>query len=262
MSESPTPPSETFRHNGNDVRVEMTVPPPEMLASFYEPEEGQVVRSFSPDLMLHVFPVGKVTKPTVGFAVWCPARFTVEGLPYSVEFSVIPSTSRRHPVAVTSLKVGVEPDDGEGITREMLETVPVARLLAAALNAAAVTVIHYPANYSGPTHRIGDGGALIPTEHSVINPTETAKPLPVAMHLGPLPATFAKSAAGVVELVGHARLKEVARIVRDAERDGLPFESRVAARLMVGERHARRLIQEARKAGLLPDGKNERARRK
>ena len=263
MSEEITPPSETFRHYGQKVRVVMTLPTPEFVATFYAPDPEVLLVQTNPIDLLHFFPVTypvteppsgleNVAEPTVGFAVWCPAKFTVEGLPYAVEFSIFPGRSRRHPIGVTGLHVGVDPSGGGEVTRELLGSVPVARLLAAALNAAAVTVLHYPVGYDGPAHRIGDGGALLPTEDRIVNEMGMPCPFPVAMHHGPLPATFAKSAAGVPELSGHRRLTEVARIVRDAERDGLPFETRVMTRFSVGERQARRLVQEARAEGFLP----------
>lgn len=253
MSENLTPASESFRHHGRNLRIVMQIPTPEQVANLYDPpteKPGTETMRFISQNMVHVLPVGKVTKPTVGFGVWCPAGFIVEGLPYHVDFSIRSSGKREKPIAVTGLNVRLHDLDDDGITTENLGSIPVARLLAAAMNAAAVTVIHYPANYDGPRHEIGKGGTLIATDDTV-RTFDTPGILPLRRAEETPSSHFTNAAAGVMALSGEARLREVARIVRECDAEGLPSGQRVADRFECDPRHARRLVQEARDAGYL-----------
>lgn len=244
MTENPSPPSETFAHNGTTVRVTMTDP---AVGSPYEIHLRPIIS---------VRPRKRVTKPTDGFAIYCPATFTVEGLPYAVEFTIGTPTNRVRDIVITSMRI----DSIDGIDPR---TIPSGRLLAAALKAASVTVMHYPANYDGPAYGIDNAGWLVKIPGMNVRTDNEPEPIPVR-NGGDMPDDFTKAAAGVSEVSGDHRLREIARIVTDHEAEGLPYTSAIQMRFNIqSDRHVRRLVNEARAAGYLPPlHENDRRTRK
>lgn len=118
------------------------------------------------------------------------------------------------------------------------------------MNAAAFTVLHYPPNYAGPVHELEDDGTLVemPTTQVVMNDNPVPWP---ARHGGAMPADFAKSVSGLPQLVGDQRLQQIAHTFRECAELGIAAGPRIAEWFQVTERHARRLVQEARNAGYI-----------
>ena len=229
----------------------MTFPTPEKVAEWTTPpkdEPGRQTFRFYTEDFAYVLPPGKVTKPTVVFGVYCPASFRVEGLNYDVKFVIRSSSDRAKDIAITELAIVAE--KSSSVTTPGLESIPAGKLLAAALNAAEVTLIAYPPNYNGQRLTIGDGGALIPVPDNPLQTDDKVRVFPVISNPVPMPSNFPKSDAGVEQLVSEKRLREVARIVKGTDVTG--WTRKVAQRFNIDPRHARRLIQEARDAKFLP----------
>lgn len=260
MTENLTPATETFSHYGTTIRVTMTSP---KIASQWDVElGGRIV--YTPTRT-------PVRKPTPGWGLYCPATFTTEGLPYTVEFAIGSASSLVRDVAITDMRIGNL--NGEGITRDVLRAIPIHRLLSAAINAAGITVMHYPANYDGPAYNLGDDGELVEIpERPKIGPDGKqmtdmdGKPLMSGMRVrmdndpipfpirhggARMPADFALGSAGVTQLSGEQQLRDVANLVKACETEGLPFTDLIAERYLISPRHARRLVSNARDAGLL-----------
>lgn len=261
--------TETFRHKGRTVSVSMVQPFTEELATMLDPEPPtppgvERLRFFNMGRLAYTLtvPPGSDSEPCVVFGVWCPAGFVVEGLAYEMEFSIRPASGsdRTRDIVISGLTIRGGYEVPEGVTRTNLAHIPTAKLLAAALNAASMTFIHYPANYSGPRLTLGDDGAIIEAGpgYGPIETTESGA-FPVTRGTGvPMPPDFTQTVAGVPRLNGESRLVEIARIVRNTP-PGFSTEKLVATRFGITERHARRLIDQAREAGHEPT--NERTRK-
>ena len=236
MTENQNQPTETFRHQGRTVSVTMTNPDVQSAGNVHL---GRRWVGGTP-------PRG-ITEPTLGFAIYCPASFIVEGLDYAIEFDIGSTSERAADVVITSLRTS----STGGVTRDGLSSVPTQYLLRAAMNAAAFTLLHYPTNYDGPGYALDDAGHLIEISTMTVRTDDEPAPMPIRHGGVPMPHDFAKAVSGLPELVGDMRLREVARIVLESSEKGIKWERNISKRFQITERHARRLVQEARDAGHL-----------
>lgn len=259
--------TEVFHHAGHEVRVHMVNPDAGALAKMLDPPQPdppghETLRFFNMANIAHTLtvPPGSESEPCVVFGVWCPAGFVVEGLDYAVEFSIRSTSDRTHDIAITNLNVR-SGDVLGGVQREKLAHIPTGKLLAAALNAASMTFIHYPANYNGPRLTLGPDGRIVeaPPGYDTIHTGDDGGAFPVPRGAGlTVPSDFTWEVAGVPPLVGALRLAEVARIVRETP-PGISTEKLVATRFVCSTRHARRLIEQSRQEGHEPT--NDRTRK-
>lgn len=209
---------------------------------------------------IYTHPKGTLRRPTTAFGVYCPASFRVDGLPYDVEFTVGPvgaarrATSgrgvRTSQLGIVSMRIGGE--SAGGVTREALGGVPVARMLAAAIHAAGIVVMCYPAGYRGPRMLARRDGTIV--EHAGVEMRfDKNEPSVDVVNVRGLPpdADFHKAVAGISD-GSEIDLVRVAALVRAAEADGRPFSRDVADSFAVTDRTARRYVQAARDADLLP----------
>lgn len=238
MSENLAPATETFAHAGRTVSVTMTDPP--------ITKDGEVHLSRR---WVGATPPPRISAPTPGFAIYCPASFVVEGLPYSVEFTIDSTGTNAADVVISSMRIGAS--GREGLTRDGLGSIPAAYLLRAAMNAAAFTVLHYPPNYNGPGYALGDDGNLVEIPKTNVTTRTTSEPFPIRHGGVAMPVDFAKAVSGKPQLVGDLRLQQVAQVVRECAELRIASGPLIAQRFQVTERHARRLVQEAREAGHL-----------
>lgn len=267
MSAHLPPGTEVFHHAGHEVRVRMEIPNAEQLAAMIDPPPPdppgrETVRFFNMAYLAHTLtvPPGSESEPCVVFGVWCPAGFVVEGLDYSINFSIRSTSNRTHDIVITGLNVSSRDLPG-GVQREKLAHIPTGKLLAAALNAASTTFIYYPAHYNGPRLTLGPDGQIIeaPPEYATIHTEDDGAAFPVPRGAGlTVPSDFTLAVAGVPPLIGALRLAEVARIVRETP-PGLSTEKLVATRFACSTRHARRLIEQSRQEGHEPT--NDRTRK-
>jgi hypothetical protein len=225
----------TFTNNGNDITVTMTSP--------------QVAADGSRNVVasgtLHIWerPPAKMKVVTFAKGVIGEATYRVDGLDHDLSFttgwSFDPRRSRKttpnqKDIVITSLDF-----HGNAITSEALRKIPISKLLAAALRASAVRVIHYPTGYKGPSLAYG---ALFIT---------TGPDTEIGPHLNDVPAGFVESWADATDVLDKGqRLQRVADVWHTASHADKTFD--VVAALCVGDRQARRLISEARDAGLIP----------
>ena len=241
--------SHTFRHSGHPVRVTMTDPN-------LRADGGEVNLSHG---FIATKPPAGFTEPTWTFGIYCPARFIAEGLPYPVEFQIDihphDDTSR---VGIVDIRIGGPHPNIERapvrIDREDLARIPVDRLLAAAIHAAGIVVMHYPPNYHGP--EMVYAPHISPKPVAIFGMIRRGEPrvesIPAAIRGLPVDADFHKAVADVPDVPGDDRLRMVADIVKDAHNAGRPATKDVQQLVNVSERTARRLIAEARTAGHLP----------
>ena len=233
--------SHTFTHNKK--RVTVTMVSPEMAA------DGSMTVIHSGVLYLYEKPKHKIKTPTWSVGVIAEATFRVEGLECDLTFTTGWTFDSRHPerndgspnqkdVSIYSMSL----DGHRPITPELLARIPAGKLLAAAIHAAGVRVIHYPKGYEGPSLSMLGWNVSAQDEND----------WDVAGHLGiDIPTDLVKSLTGEKEQIDYdARLLRVAEIVKAS----LPNRQTkdVAQSFFVGDRQARRLIQDARDAGYLP----------
>jgi hypothetical protein len=212
----------------------------------YSPSDAGKNKIASGTLYLVETPKMKITKPTWGLGVIAEASFVVTGLSFDVSFSIGWTFDARYPerfenphtmkdIVITSMTIGTH----NGITKDRLEQVPAGKLLSAAMRAGAVRVVHYPANYNGPS--LAHSGFTTTTdsegEWEVVGHTSED-----------VPDGFAKALTGQTDVFDKLQL--VAETVSKA----LPNRATHDVMTVIGcsERHARRLIQQARDAGYLP----------
>lgn len=249
MSPNPHVCSHSFRHASKTIRVTMTDPaiPPD--GRGVPMDRGYVV----------TLPPRRFARPTVTFGVFCPATFSVEGLPYGVDFTIglVTSTKRPDSSDLGVVSIHVRDETKNPVTREGLESLPLSRLLAAAIHAAGIEVIHYPPNYRGPMLVPDESGELVKVEHTrtEVGPEGHREPLRVRGR-APDP-DFHQAVAGVADLrdSGESRLRKVADLVLEARKRGQRSTATkdVAEHFGVSTRQAERLIRQAREAGYLPE---------
>lgn len=232
--------SETFPHYGSTIRVTMTDPP---VTGEFDVHVRNVVGDG---------PRKPLTRPAAYFSHYCPATFIVEGLPYEIEFTIGSVQGKKRHVVITSLTA--KDSTGHGISREALSKIPTARLLAAAISAATVTLIHYPENYNGPAYEYDDG-TLVEMQNMDVR-ASTGAVFPVRNGGAPMPADWTKRVAGVAEIRGDQRLREIAKEWKAAKRDGASTEQAIRDRFGVDIRQARRLVRQAREKGYIPPTKS------
>jgi hypothetical protein len=179
--------------------------------------------------------------------VICPASFEVEGLDERVTFSIgiAPSNQHKNPkahdIVITSLTSTMTDLDS-------LKTIPTRKLLAAAIRAAGVVVMHYPAGYDGYWVGYTDHGEIVENKNIRVTTDKDGHREIAAYRIANENA--ANMYAGIPDVVSpDQRLRDVAKIVKDHPRN---FTREVSERVGVTERHAGRLIYAARQAGYLP----------
>lgn len=239
MTDSALWATETFPHYGSTIRVTMTDPP---VTGEFDVHVRNVIGDG---------PRKSLTRPAAYFSHYCPATFIVEGLPYEIEFTIGSVQGKKRHVVITSLTA--TDSTGHGISRETLSKIPTARLLAAAISAATVTLIHYPENYNGPEYGYDDG-RLVEIPNADVR-ASTGAVLPVRNGGAPMPADWTKRVAGVAEIRGDQRLREVARAWKAAKKDGVSTEQAISEHFGVTPRQARRLVSQARAKGYIPPTK-------
>jgi hypothetical protein len=230
-----------FTHNKKQITVSMTAP--------YSPSDAGKNKIASGTLYLVETPKMKITKPTWGLGVIAEASFVVTGLSFDVSFSIGWTFDARYPervknphtmkdIVITSMTIGTH----NGITKDRLEQVPAGKLLSAAMRASAVRVVHYPANYDGPSLAFS----------GFTTTTSSKGKWEVAGHTSKdVPDGFAKGLTGHTDQFDKdAQLRRVAEIVKASRPNRQTFD--VQSTLHCTDRHARRLIQQARDAGYLP----------
>lgn len=232
--------TERFVHDGQTVTVKMIDP--------------AVTSAFNVHLQRSYVCVtpGEVEVPTPGFALYCPATFTVTGLSHVRRFTIgalMGDTVKD--IGITSMEVTEE--YGDPVTRVALASVPTSALLRAALNAAAFTVLHFPPGYDGPLYGLDDVGDLveIPDTNVRTDVDEFSFALPIRHGGMRMPVTFAKAVAGVPQMEADLRLRQIATLVRHFQAAGMKWERFLGQRFGLTERSVRRLVQEARDAGYL-----------
>lgn len=235
--------SYSFSHEGQELTVTMIDPD--------VPPDGSTLNPY-PSMIYDTPPRG-FREPITAFGFFFPATFRVDGLPHRITFTTGQVEKARKPQTkhVGIVSVHVESDSGGAITREVLGSVPLGRLLAASIHAAGLVVIHYPPGYDGKWLRWIDG-ELHPIENARIA-TDEGTVEAVCYRGLPTPPDLHVDLTGRDDPVkDENRLRRVAATVKAAERAGRPRERDVMKVENVGERQARRLISDARDAGLLP----------
>jgi hypothetical protein len=244
--------TERFVHDGQTVTVKMIDPA--------VTSEGNV----HPQRPYVCVTPGEVEVPTPGFALYCPATFTVTGLPHVRRFTIgalMGDTVKD--IGITSMEVTEE--YGDPVTRTALASVPTSFLLRAALNAAAFTVLHFPPGYDGPLYQLNDVGDLVENPDgrddmsrrveipgtNVRTGVDEFFTFPIRHGGMRMPVTFAKAVAGVPQMEADLRLRQIATLVRHFQAAGMKWERFLGQRFNLTERSVRRLVQEARDAGYL-----------
>lgn len=211
--------------------------------------DGSMTRLPSGVLSIVEKPKGKITKPTYGVGVIAEATFSVDGLGVDIEFTTGWKYDARYPkrndgvsstrdIVITSLTVRSD----TAVTKEILDAIPAGKLLAAATHAAGVRAVHYPIGYDGPS-----------VVHPAFNVAKSDQSQwELVGHIGDSGRSgLIKELTGQTEPFDRdAQLRRVASIVERSRPNQQTKD--VAAALNVGERHARRLIGNARDAGYLP----------
>ena len=193
-------------------------------------------------------PPEQINKPMTGVGVICPATFEVEGLDVHVTFSIGIAPSKRHKypnshdIVITSLTSTMTDLDS-------LKTIPTRKLLAAAIRAAGVVVMHYPAGYDGYWVGYTDNGEIVENKNIRVTTDKDEQYWELCAYRV-ADENAAYMYAGVPDVVSpDQRLRDVAKIVKAHPRR---FTREVSQRIGVTERHAGRLIYAARQAGYLP----------
>ncbi len=228
----------TFTNNGKNITVTMTSP--QMLS-----EDGKKEIRTSGTLYIWDSPSAKMKVVTFAKGVIGEATYRVDGLDHDLSFSTgyafDPRRNRKIPPSPTQKDIIITSLDfhGDSITSEKLRKIPLSKLLGAALRASAVRVIHYPTGYNGPSLAFGAGW------------TTTGPTTEIGEHLNDVPAGFVESLADATDVLDKdKRLQRVADVWHKALHADKTFD--VVTALLVGDRQARRLIREARDAGLIP----------
>jgi hypothetical protein len=237
-------PSYTFKpkgknQNGKTVRVSML----DLAGKKLDGSRIEMGRGF-----IYEPPPKRFDSPITTVGTMCPASFTVDGLDDDVTFSIGIAPSKRHKkypdqhdIVITSITSTLNDFDS-------LKKIPTRELIAAAIRAAGVIVLHYVADNNGKAFGYTDEDELVPIEGMHITTDKDGHREVVAYRIADENAAYMY--AGVPDVVSpDQRLRDVAKIVKQHP---YGYTREVSQRIGVTERHAGRLIYDARQAGYLP----------
>ena len=237
-------PSYTFKpkgknQNGRTVRVTMLDQAGKKLnGSRIEMQRGFIYET----------PPKRLDSPITTVGIMCPASFVVDGLDDDVTFSIGIAPSKRHKKHPDQHDIVISSISSTMNDLDSLKKIPTRELIAAAIRAAGVIVLHYPADYEGKAFGFTDSDELVQIAGVKITTDKDGHREIVAYRIANENAAYMY--AGVPDVVSpDQRLRDVAKIVKQHP---YGYTREVSQRIGVTERHAGRLIYDARQAGYLP----------
>jgi len=237
-------PSYTFKpkgknQNGRTLRVSML----DQAGNKLDGSKIEMQRGFIYDSPPKLF-----DNPITTVGIMCPASFTVDGLDDDVTFSIGIAPSKRHKKRPNQHDIVITSITSTLNNLDSLGTIPTKDLLGAAIRAAGVIVLHYPADYEGRAFGFTDSDELVQIAGMKITTDKDGHREIVAYRIANENAAYMY--AGVPDVVSpDRRLRDVAKIVKQHP---YGYTREVSQRIGVTERHAGRLIYDARQAGYLP----------